>query len=174
MPKQVSNSETQEASSQASRRIATIVVQTVILLGAIFVYLYLTAQSYVIDCKKDDAGMILCTQRDAILGFITLEERTITGMSAAAVENQCEGSKCLYRLVMYDNQGNAHPVTDEYTADDVVKGRLAKMLNQFVITDDKQEIVLKEQVNWLVFMLPVVAIAAFVLYQVNANWPKKK
>jgi hypothetical protein len=174
MPKQDQNRDAQDTSSESSRRILSIVLQTVVLLVVILVYLYLTAQSYVIDCTKDDNAMVNCTLSDTVMGIVTLNERTITGMPAAAVNKLCEGTVCKYRLELYDNQGIAHPVEEEFTANDVVKERLAKMLNQFVITADKQEILLKEQVNWLVFMLPVVAIGAFVLYLLNANRPKKQ
>jgi hypothetical protein len=174
MPKQDQDREAPDPRTKTSRRILIIVLSSIALLVAIFVYLYLTAQTYVINCKKDDAGMVMCTLSDTVMGLITVEERTVTGMPAAAVNKLCEGAVCKYRLELYDNQGVAHPVTEEYTADDVVKERLAKMLNQFVITADKREITLKEQVNWMVFMLPAVIIAGFVLYQLNANWPKKK
>jgi hypothetical protein len=155
-----------------------LIAESVLLLLAILVYLYLTAQSFVITCQKDNTenssgGIILCTSKHTVLGIVTLDEQTITGMAAAAVADQCEGAACNYRIELYDNQGVAHPVEEEYTPDMIIKERLVKLLNQFVIDPTKLEITLREQTNWVVYLLPVVAIVAFVLYRINLERPKK-
>jgi hypothetical protein len=104
---------------------------------------------------------------------ITLSKDTVTGMAAAAVTDECTGALCKYRLEMYDNQGVAHPIEEQYTPDNIVKGRVAKLLNEFVVEPNKTDITMSEQTNWMVFMLPVVAIIAFVLYRVSMAKSKK-
>lgn len=155
------------------RRTAGLIIQSALLLIAILAYLYLTAQSYIIDCKRDEAGMIICTLRTTVLGVVTLEKRTVTGMSAATVTDQCEGGNCKYRIELFDNQGIAYPVREQYTPNNIVKERVAKLLNQFVVTPTKTEINMREQTNWLAFVLPVTFIAAFVLYRVSLTKPGK-
>ena len=157
-----------ETESQDPRRSLTVLlVQIVLLVAAILVYLYFTSQIWVVDCKKDDAGMINCSVRSTVLGVLKLQERTVTGMAAATVGDDCQGAACKYRIELYDNQGVSHPVEEQYTPDNVVKEKVAKLLNEFVVKPDKKEITLREGGNWTIFMLPVTAILAFVLYRLS-------
>jgi hypothetical protein len=156
----------------AQRRLMVFIIQIVCLAVAILVYLYFTAQSWTVVCTKDDAGMINCSVRKTVLGILTLQETTVTGMAAAATKEQCEGTSCKYRLELYDNQGDAHPVEEQYTQGDIVKDKVAKLLNDFVIQPDKQEIKLREGGDWLVFMLPITAIIAFIIYRASLMKPK--
>ena len=171
MPK-TKKEELLDQESAARRSTVTLIIQSVLLLIAILAYLYFTAQTYIIECKKDEGGMITCSTRTTVLGLLTLEKNSITGMAAATVGEECQGAACKYRLELYDNQGVAHPVEQQYSADNVVKERLAKLLNEFVTQPDKREITLKEQVDWLVFMLPLTGIAAFVIYRMSLAKPK--
>jgi hypothetical protein len=98
---------------------------------------------------------------------LKLQERTVTGMAAATVGDDCQGAACKYRIELYDNQGVSHPVEEQYTPDNVVKEKVAKLLNEFVVKPDKKEITLREGGNWTIFMLPVTAILAFVLYRLS-------
>lgn len=165
---------TPDAALAKKRRTVGLIIQSVLLLIAILVYLYFTAQNYIIDCQKDDeGGIITCTMRMTVLSLITVEKQTVTGMAAAAVEDECQGASCKYRLELYDNQGVAHPVREQYTPNNVVKDRVAKLLNQFVTDPDRVEISLREQVDWLVFMLPLTAIGAFVIYRLSLGKPGK-
>lgn len=154
-----------EADTQRTR--LALILQIVLLVAAIMVYFYFTAQTWVVDCGKDEAGMVNCQLKNTILGVLTLEERSVTGMAAAGVDKQCEGASCKYRLELYDNQGVAHPAEQQYTPDTIVKERVAKLLNQFVVQPDRTNINLREGIDWLIFMLPVTGIIAFILYRLS-------
>lgn len=166
-------SKTLTATATDQRRNVVLILQILVLLIIIGVYLGLTAQSYVIECEKDGTGMNVCTLRTTVLGVVTLQQRSMTGLTAAVVEDQCEGNNCKYNLVLYDSLGNPYPVEEQYTPDEIVKGKVAKLLNEFVSTPEKLSITLREQVNWLSLMLPVTFIGAFIIYRLSLNKPKK-
>lgn len=169
MPKAVPK---QAAHSDPKRRTSILVVQSLLLVLAIGIYLYLTAQTYVIRCEKETSGWINCSLRDTFLGVLTLKERQLPDFGAAAVGEECVGDDCRYRIEMYDNQGSSVPVREEYTPGNSVKQRLVNLLNSFVINPDKRSITLQEQLDWIVFMLPLFAIGAFVLYRLNLKTSK--
>jgi hypothetical protein len=146
MPK--AKEETNPKSSQ--RTLLVLIIQIVLLLVGILVYFYLTGQYYVVDCKKDEASMVNCTTRSTVLGVVTLQESTVTGMAAASVTDNCQGAACQYRLELYDNQGVAHPVEDRYTPGNVVKEKVAKLLNDRGQAR-QEEIKLHEGMDWLIF-----------------------
>jgi hypothetical protein len=158
--------------TNAQRGLFALIIQIVLLIAAILVYFYFTTQSWVVNCDKDEAGMVNCSVRSTVLGFLTLSEQNVTGMAAAAVDEQCQGASCKYRLELYDNQGVAHPVEEQYTADNIVKERVAKLLNEFVVQPNRKNIDMHEGSNWLIFTLPVTAIIAFVLYRLSLAKPK--
>lgn len=168
MPKAKNVSE----NTNTQRGLFTLIIQIALLIAAILVYFYFTTQSWVVNCSKDEAGMVNCRVRSTFLGFLTLDEQNVTGMAAAAVDEQCEGASCKYRLELYDNQGVAHPVEEQYTADNIVKERVAKLLNEFVVQPNRKNIDMTEGSNWLIYTLPVVAIIAFILYRLSLAKPK--
>jgi hypothetical protein len=158
--------------TNTQRELFTLIIQIALLIAAILVYLYFTTQSWVVNCSKDEDGMVNCSVRSTIMGFLTLNEQKVTGMAAAAVDEQCQGASCTYRLELYDNQGIAHPVEEQYTSDNIVKERVAKLLNDFVVQPNRKDIDMHEGSNWLIYTLPVVAIIAFVLYRLSLAKPK--
>jgi hypothetical protein len=160
------------SSNNAQRSLMVLIIQIVLLLLGILVYFYFTGQYYVVDCKKDEASMVNCTTRSTVLGVVTLQENTVTGMAAASVTDNCQGAACQYRLELYDNQGVAYPVEDGYTPGNVVKEKVAKLLNDFVVRPDKKEIKLHEGLDWLIFTLPVTAIIAFIIFRLSLVKPK--
>lgn len=168
MPKAIKETEPKDT----QRSMVVLIIEIVALAAFIIIYLFLVSRSWAADCIKDADGMINCRVRTTVLEVITLEEKTITGMAAAGVGNNCEGADCKYRVELYDNQGVPHPVEEQYTADNVVKEKVVKLLNQFAIDPNKKEITLHPPTNWTFLLLPAILIVAFIIYRLSLAKPK--
>ena len=156
-----------------------ILIPSFILLAAILGYLYLAAQSYVIHCTKDDpaqqySGAPVCELRNTLGGVVTLSKRTVNAPVIVRTAEQCQDNACLYRIELYDNQGGVFPVNVQYTTGREPKARITTLLNEFIYDPLQTEISLREQVDWMVYSLPLAMIGLFVIYLVSVNQPKRK
>jgi len=142
-----------------------LIIQIVLLVLAIFVYLYITAQYYAIKCEKNDLERVNCSLRTTVLGVLTLQEKAVTDVAAAVVKDDCEGASCRYRIELRDYQGVTQQVDSHYGADPVVKEKLNDRLYDFVNDPEKTEIYLRESINARVFLLPVIGIIVFIVYR---------
>ncbi len=77
--------------------------------------LAIAGQEQILRCERSNTGEVDCKVTQSILGVITLNSKSTTGVRAITIGEQCTGANCKFRLEMYAGQ-EVIPVDDKYTS----------------------------------------------------------
>ena len=149
-------------SAEANRKVwvysAIVVVTLVILLAT----LAIAGRVQIFRCDRENGGNVNCVWKQSILGIITLNSKTTSGVNAISIGEQCAEANCKYRLEMYTPQG-VIPVIDNYTSNyGQVLDTFTKFNTFFTDTSNSNMQIKEETRPILIIGLAVVCVLIWV------------
>lgn len=124
-------------------------------IGLLFLFIF--GQHIELTCTRQASQGVVCEKRQSFLGLIPGKEQTLTGLSGAYVEENCDSDGCTYR-VMLQTETDDLPLTVPYSSGADPKERVAREINEFV-RGSRPTFELQEGPNTLVLLLLGVMLA---------------
>ncbi len=129
-----------------------------VLFFALFVFLF--ANSVTMVCTQQD-GAFTCEIEKKLLDRVTTSHRTVSGVIAAQVDENCDNDGCSYRVELLTNNGGSEPFDDVFT-DRGPMVDLANRINARIKQNDGLTFSFGQGMQWWVIIL-LVGLAAMSL-----------
>ncbi len=146
--------------AEANRKIGIYLALSAVTLVVLLITLATAGQELTLRCNRLDTGEVDCTARKSILGIITLSSKTIGGVQAVSLGQQCVDVDCKYRLEMYSTQGLV-PVNEQYTTNYDQQIKLKDQINNFFKDKTSTFVEMREETNPILIM-GVVVVAVLI------------
>jgi hypothetical protein len=160
-------------SAEAKRKTIIYIALGIATLIILLVTLATAGREQTVHCNRLDTGEVDCLVRQSILGLITLNEKTIAGVQAFSLGQQCPGLECTYRLEMYATQGLV-PVTEKYSSNFDQLMKTKDELNKFFKDNTSSFVELKEKTNSILILAVVAAFLCIECYLGYLIWQAQK
>lgn len=147
--------------AEANRKIRIYVVIGVAILLILLATLATAGREQIFRCDRLSTGEIDCVVKHSILGVITLDSKTTSGVQAISLGQQCVDVNCKYRLEMYATQGLV-PVNEKYSSDFVQIQNLKNQINKF-FTDNSSSYVQVNEATKPILIVGVVVVGMLIL-----------
>jgi hypothetical protein len=120
-------------------------------------------------CDRLATGEVDCVVKRSILGMITLNEKSIPGVQAISMGQQCPDIECTYRLELYASQGLV-PVNEEYTSNYDQQIKIKKEVNNFFNDKTSSFVIMKEETNPYLITAVVLVVVLIWVYLGYLIW----
>ena len=155
--------------SETNRKIRTYLGVGVLTLIILLVTLATAGREESLRCTRLESEAVDCVVRQSILGVITLKEKTIAGVQAVSLGQQCVEVDCNYRLELYAIQGLV-PVNEKYTSNFEQLTEIKNQLNDFFVNKTSPFVQMKEQTKPILIGGVVVVVLVIWVYLGYLIW----
>jgi len=165
--------------AEANRKIRIYIAIGAVTLIILLVTLATAGREQTLRCDRLATGEVDCVVRQSILGIITLSSKTIAGVQAISMGQQCVDVDCKYRLEMYAIQGLV-PMNEKYTSNFDQLTAIKNQINNFFTNTSSAYVQMKEETNSIliagvvaVFLL-IWAYLGYLIWQVQHPNPEEQ
>ncbi len=136
-------------------------------------FLYLMGQVSTLDCSRVGNGGVNCSLLTTWMDLSPLDEKPISQIELAYVQQQCDEDGCTYRVTLHSRFGD-FPLTSLYSSGKAEKEQMAHQINTFVQDTSQPTLRLKHRELWglllpLVFLLVGILLAVAQLFGLKAG-----
>lgn len=155
--------------AEANRKVKIYTAIGVVTLLILIATLATAGREQVFRCDRLSSGEVDCVVKQSILGVITVSSKSIAGVQAISMGQQCPDVNCTYRLEMYATQGLV-PVSDKYSSNYTQLQNAKNQLNDFFKNKDSTYVQMVEKTNPLLVAGVVVVVALIWAYLGYLIW----
>jgi hypothetical protein len=155
--------------AESKRKIRTYLGIGLLTLIILLVTLATAGREESLRCTRLESEAVDCVVRQSILGVITLNERTIAGVQAVSMGQQCVDVDCNYRLELYAIEGLV-PVNEKYTTNFEQLTEIKDQLNDFFVNKTSSFVEMKEQTKPILIGGVVVVFLVIWVYLGYLIW----
>ena len=150
-----------------------IIAQVAIILIGCGIFIGVLGPGRTIRCERTSEQIVDCTVTKTLFERIPLDEYSIAGVQAAALDRQCDGSDCVYALEIYGTNGFVM-VDEDYIHDLTVRQKIADRINEFLQNPDGTAITFEDQVQPVVYIVSGAALLALLVLLGITIWQGRR
>jgi hypothetical protein len=155
--------------AEANRKIRFYLALGAVTLIILLVTLFTAGRQETLRCERLASGEVDCVVRQTILGMINLNSKTIAGVKAVSLGQQCVDVNCKWRLEMYATQGLV-PVDDKYSPNFDQMTQIKTQINNFFKDTSSSFVQMKEETNPVLMVAVVVIVLLIWVYLGYLIW----